>query len=204
MPANTKARARIIDKQVIYVSWFDEEDLHRPWIELFWRKATGPAETFRCVLGRTDPDRTAGSIRDYQDMIDKVTDLVAVLTDTYLIANRDAKSDLKRRELARFIELRKKEGDDDSGKRAWLAPLESCTYKHYRFGDIWLSEDKFWLVRRKPDGEVYPTPPDRASDKEAWALVNEIISATEGDDETETTSLPLWKKLKQLLPGASN
>jgi hypothetical protein len=62
-----------------------------------------------------------------------------------------------------------------------------------------LSEEKSWLVRRKPDGDTYPLPPGVVPDKEIWALVNEILSATTGEEEPDAAPPPLWKRLTQFL-----
>jgi hypothetical protein len=189
--------------RLIYVSWHVGEEHHRPWVDHFCRKVHGPSKDIGCALGRTDGERAGDPLKD---VIGGVTDMVAVLTDAYLIANQNPRGNAKERELARFIELVPDPISDEGSRRAWLAPLESCTYRRFKFGDLSLADETHWLRRRKADGEVYPPPPGPTADREIWLLVEDIINAIEEDDDgrTRPKARSFWKSMKRWLTGRTN
>lgn len=183
--------------RLIYVSWHVGEERPRPWVDHFCEKAHIPSKDAGCHLGRTD----GGLAGDpHKDTIPDVTDMVAVLTDKYLIANQTQAG-----ELARFIELVADPIADEGSKRAWLAPLQSCTYRHFRFGDVSLADNAGWLIRRKRDGDVYPPSSEERGDREIWELVRDIIAAIEKDDGSAPPKTPsVWGSVRRLLTGANH
>lgn len=194
------------EDRLIYVSWYRGEEAHAPWVEHFWLKVLVEAKSQGCDLGRTDGDRAGDRYADKD--IGRVTDMVAVLTGTYLHANQDDERDPKERELARFIQLREQEHDiEDAGsKRAWLAPLERFTFHRVVVGGLRLSEEKSWLQRPrdKKDGEVYTAPPGQVADREMAALVDNILSQMENDsreDRGAAKAGPAWKGWVRRLTG---
>lgn len=160
------AKARFAKTNIVYVSWARETE-HLSWVERFRRKLQA-SQT--CTL-RSTGEGPAGDIK----ALGTVTDMVAVLTDKYLINNQRAR-DAAEAELAEFIKLKTADEGDKYCRRAYLAPLERCTFRRHRISDVGLDEQRVWLVRLREDGKVFASEPLTVADAEIYDAVEQIIN----------------------------
>lgn len=181
--AKIKTQGKLHDPKTIYVSWFVDEPTNKVWVDQFCLKvsvATGGAAR-PCTL-RWTGDELAGDLHGSDDPLSGATDIVAVVTDAYLHANQDDQRSAQERELARFIALRLQDEGDSEYRRAWLTPLQKTKFARVVVGGLRLSEDRFWLVRLKKDGERFELPPSPVANDEIYEAVETIL----GDmDEAE-------------------
>lgn len=163
------------DPMLIYISWLagEEEESHRTWVDAFYDKMRSQTRRFRrCKTSRTG-DEELGAVKNPEALLNGVTDIVAVLTNKYVVANQEENSPAAKRELARFFALRLQDKSDT--RRAWITPLQKFTFKHVEVGGITLSEDRFWLVRLKETGQKFPPPSDAHYDDAIYEAVDDII-----------------------------
>jgi len=174
--AKIKEQGRIHDPRLIYISWVKEDDVnYTKWVDQFYEKVK--VETFgvsRMKAWRTG-DGLPGSFRNVDEFLQDVTDMVAVLTTNYASANQVENSPNGEPELAKFITLRLKDKADSGSKRAWITPLQLLRYRHVRVAGIALSEDRYWLIRLKTEGQKFPWPPDPTYDDEIYKAVGAIL-----------------------------
>src|SRR5436853_7651058 len=111
--AKVKAQGRIHDPRLIYISWVKEDDVnYTKWVDQFYEKVK--VETFGVsrFQARRTGDNLPGSYRSVDELLQGVTDIVAVLTTNYASANQIENSPNGEPELAKFIALRLKDKAD--------------------------------------------------------------------------------------------
>lgn len=174
-----KTKGKIQDPRLIYVSWLSGEAQEvKDWVDHFFDKVSlaihGDEKHYQKPC-RTD-GMTGGSHYDNVDaLLKRVTDIVAVMTDRYVRMNQEDAGPSYQREFARFVELRLKDKRDQDSKRAWLTPLNMLPWRRVVVNGVRLSEDRYWLVRLKPEGERFPWPTESKYDDHIYEAVTEIL-----------------------------
>jgi hypothetical protein len=176
------------DPKTIYISWFQGTPEYEKWVKEFCMKVRAGTNTadseesarearIRCI---TPADAfEPGAFRDSDELLEGITDIVAVLTNQYIVENQNAANPPQQREFARFIARRLEDEGDSGCKRAWVAPLQKFTFRRVMLSGIRLSDDHFWLVRLKDDGQRFAVPPEPIDD-DIYAAVEKILDELEG------------------------
>ncbi|HTN50135.1 MAG TPA: hypothetical protein VMK32_11955 [Burkholderiaceae bacterium] len=184
--SNTKAQKAIkagSKKRVIYVSWLQIESVEQKrWFMSLWDRLrtdlSGLDDEFETPLQTVHDLQTkaerAGALRkpvDYTDKASPVTDVIAVLTDKYVVDNTGKANG----ELARFVD-RVRAGDPERRVRIFLAPVIPPSWHLWKVRDVLLAtRDAPWLVRLKEKRFVWPNENPGASLDEIAAAVWLII-----------------------------
>jgi hypothetical protein len=177
----TRAQPLIRDPRLIYVSWFPGgEEPYVQWVDHFYDKVLvettgtqGRDGRPRFERAQRTGDQAASTVIDVDAVLERVTDIVAVLTNKYALVNQGTAPGSG--ELARFIALRRADTTDSGGRRAWITPLEKFNYDQVVIRETKLSDQACWLIRLKPSKQRFPLPPDPAYGDEIFDAVEEIL-----------------------------
>jgi hypothetical protein len=164
---------KLQENRTIYVSWLVGEATSAPWVTDFWMKIRLQEPPHPPRLRRTDEALAGDRVNNNIDAIlDGVTDIVAVMTGGYLMANKEGQNPTDR-EFARFLELMEADVVDSGSRRAFVAPLQKWT----RVGskNQPLSELQVWFLKRPR----FALPP---SDDEIFQAVKDLLSLDQGED----------------------
>jgi hypothetical protein len=166
-------------KKLIYVSWHVSDTATSKWVEALYTRAeivaTGQKKVKLIEL------RRAGDLKkiDSVTLQTKVTDMVAVITDGYVKLNQ--KGDAEERELAAFIDQRKKDGGPN-GEVAWLARIERTPWQ-VMVSKVFLDERRSWLIRLpRNEKEALKLTPREQRDRDLEIVVNKILGLDDADD----------------------
>jgi hypothetical protein len=171
-----KRQHKLHEGRLIYISWFlGAEERYVKWVDDFYDKVLVETDenrnkdgTLRFLKARRTGDSDPGTLRNIDELLAKVTDIVAVLTARYARVNQGTLDGEP--EFAKFAALR--EQDKAGGKRAWIAPLER--FNTIRIAKIDLSRDEGWRFGLRPIGSPFRLPPDPI-DAEISEAVREIL-----------------------------
>lgn len=154
------------ENRTIYVSWLAEDGTSQPWVDEFWVKISQIDPPNPPRLRRVDETLPGDLVNVSVDQIlDGVTDLVAVVTGKYLEANRKGSRPTDRA-FARFLELKKADQDGGDRKRAWVAFLQRFPRQHTILSETPMSNIPQF------ENEPFALPP---SDNEIYEAVIEIL-----------------------------
>ena len=161
------------DPAVIYISWAQEE-LHSSWFKRFRKKLELSVSSISARLKATGEAADEGDLNEVD--WSRVTDMVAVVTDHYLLRNQKAEK-VAEAELAEYIKLVRDDQADVFCRRAYLAPLEACKFSRHTISSVRLDDAR--LVRLKGDGQTFTVEPPKVADAEIYEAVNKIMNRWE-------------------------
>ncbi len=184
MPARTKLQrsGKLAGLRRVYVSWLEPREKRREWIEAFWHRlklATDQKDEFfeaAMQTGDADPGEILGQWLDPARKKNPITDVVGVLTDTYLESNTDARGVAAQGELARFFD--RVLADKDDRLRIYLAPVDPPNWS-YRVRKVELGDPgRKWLERLKVGKKgrfTWPYEGEATSMEEIAGAVADIV-----------------------------
>jgi hypothetical protein len=189
MPRGTKLQrsGKIAGLRRIYVSWLETSRERCQWIDEFWQRVktdTQQKDEFFAQPMQTGGAEAGEVIEEWLDpkkQRDPITDIVGVLTNTYVQQNTDAWGVAAEGELARFFD-RVLESDTKDRIRVYLAPVDPPNWS-YRIRKVELADpERRWLERLKEDSRfVWPSErPGDSADEIASAVAKIIGRPTNG------------------------
>jgi hypothetical protein len=167
-----------------------EMDDHKVWLDRFWRRllliTAQNRDLFKGVLRTGDADSGA-ILAERLDPANRITDVVGVLTDTYIFSNTDLDGKPSDGELARLFDaaLARTPAVDVAAKdeeipiQFFLAPLDPLTWD-LRIREVPLSDPR--LTRLRDSRFTWPFENRYASvtvAEEIAAAVDRIVDGTE-------------------------
>jgi hypothetical protein len=188
MPPSTKLYrwGKLTPDRRVYVSWLEDDKPRQKWIREFWRcleASSGGRPEFAPPMQTGDLE--PGALLDaLTDGTHRFTDVVGVLTWTYLTHNQDRRDGPHASgELARFFDLVRAKPDD--GLRVYLAAIDPPMWHVWRIRHIVLGDPDgtcaSWLTRLRESQFTWPSTPKAASRcaREVSEAVNLILDRCE-------------------------
>ncbi len=176
----TRAQKVIHDPKLLYISWLEgkENGDMTKWVDQFYEKVTASSVSLSAFEARRTGDDSPGAIKfkNIDELLERVTDLVGVMTNKYAIEIKQKGSSPDAPELNRFFRLKLQDKSDLQSRRAWITPLYILPLDTYSVEGVALKNKEYsWLVVLKDKGKRFPWPEEKAFDDEIAHAVMKIL-----------------------------